>query len=248
MAAASQAQEIPKNDSTPSIMRRVVRRLRKCCSATHLFTYSLTAGEMGEPQRDQPSPGTQGGVRVPLEFKRILLSDDMEIDAIADIDPWRIPKSVSIDMLREGWVCLVAKKQGRVVACTWATVNDFTDQYLNRAFVLGPLEAYHWRGFCAAHCRGEGVFPQLLAYATGYIKSSYGKTSHLAIVRVKNEPIKHCLAKIGWRCVGRLGFVQVFGLRVHYLWGKWAFRMTKRRIFVQPWTRRQKDAAGGGTL
>ena len=33
--------------------------------------------------------------------------------------------------------------------------------------------------------------------------------------------------------VGRVGFLEVFGLRFHYLWGHSAFEETKRRFFIQ---------------
>ena len=174
------------------------------------------------------------GLAAQIDIKRVLLNDEKEIDELTEVDPWKVPKSFTLDKLREGWLCFVAKKDGRIVASTWAIVNhSFKDEFMNRYFILGSNEAFYWRGFCVPDSGLRGIYPWFSSNIRERIGNEYGKTRHLSFVRTTNVTIQRALTMIGCKVVGRAGFVDVFGVRFHYLWGHDAFKETRKRTFIQ---------------
>jgi len=221
------------------IVKRLRDRGRRHFSHVHLIVLASGAGVVPVIAQNQaPKSHGAGPAKeapgLPLDFKQVVLSDEEEIDELTRVDPWQIPKSFTIEKLRQGWLCFVAKADHRTVANAWSVVNHtFKEDFLNRNFVLGSDETYYWRCFCVPSCRGEGIFPRLLKYTLGYLKDNCGRTQHVTLVRANNASMKRSLTKSGWRCVGRAGFVEILGVRFHYLWGREAFRETGQRMFFR---------------
>jgi hypothetical protein len=220
-------------------LRGIVERLRnhgrRHFSQIHLFVFAADA------QAIRTATSASGGLMEmsrrltkSIEFREICSSDDLEIEQITQVDPWKFPKSVMVKQLREGCKCFIAKRQGRIVAytCIWAS-EGFRDDFLDRDFILGLEEAYHWRGFCIPTVRGIGVFPRLVAHAVECLERNYNKKWQIGSVRVTNRTMQQSLSQLGYEIVGRAGFVGIFGIRFHYLWGREAFKATRKRNFIR---------------
>jgi hypothetical protein len=73
---------------------------------------------------------------------------------------------------------------------------------------------------------------RLVIYLTEHIKCHYGKTQLLGIVRINNAGMVKTLGLLGYKVAGRLQFVEISGLRLHYLRGREAFAETRKRLFL----------------
>jgi hypothetical protein len=174
-----------------------------------------------------------------LEIKQLTLSDIEEIDELTGIDPWGITKSFTLKKLQDGWHCYVAKYQGRIVANGWIIIGpEVHDEFFRRSFTLADNEVLGWRGFCVPDFRGRGVSPWLNKCVVNNLALTTGINKSLAWVRVTNVAQLRTVLETGWSMVGRLGFIEIFGFRLHYLWGRRAFSATRKRCFIQRQKRR----------
>jgi GNAT superfamily N-acetyltransferase len=172
--------------------------------------------------------------KIELEIKEITAFDIDEIDELTDSDEWKISKQVTLKHLEEGWHCYIAKQKGQIVAINWIILlESFEEFYFKRQFNLSPNEAYHFRGWSIPQFRGKGVMPFLLRNNCDETALKYGKTRTYGWVNVYNYSQLRCLAKAGWTRAGRAGFIEIFGIRFHYLWGREAFKETKKRFLIQ---------------
>lgn len=155
------------------------------------------------------------------------------IDELSKQDVWNISKESTLAELKKGEIGYIARNEGKIVA-TWWTLFDsvFHDYYLNRDFTLAPDEAYHWRIWTVREYRGKGIVPQLSTHILEDISCRHHKSHHLCFVRTNNESMLNALSKTGWRRIGCAGMVEVGRVRFHYLWGREAFPMTKKRIYM----------------
>jgi hypothetical protein len=169
-----------------------------------------------------------------IEYQEVLSCNDKQINELTDIDPWNISRSASIEMLQKKWRCFVAKINNRVVACNWSIAGQsFRDEYLGRKIQIGARESYFWRGFCSLSHRGHGVQGLLIQHAVWLRHTEDGCRHHITMVRANNQSVKRCLDKCGWKVVGHAGFIEVLGVRLHYILGHNAFQETKQRIYFQ---------------
>jgi ribosomal protein S18 acetylase RimI-like enzyme len=210
---------------------RIVR-LRMC----RLFVFLLEV--TGTPEIDQPDDilvsRLHGVNPTQIVFKKVMPEEEGDIDQLTEIDPWHIPKQVSLDYLEEGWKCFVVKEADRILAGAWFKVDSHLyDGFLDRIFTLGPEEAYLYRGVTAPEFRGRGAYPWLVSQATLGLAFDCGKTRYYAFVRSDNRSANRALQKGGWRMAGRAGFVDFLCIRFHYLWGRDAFKETRRRTFLK---------------
>lgn len=230
------ALKVFRTEGLLGIVQRLKDRVRGHFSQIHLLVLASSSDSLPDvlARQDKRAQAMQRALATPLEFKQLLITDEQQIDELTEIDPWKIPKSVTIEKLGEGWLCFAAKRGDRILASAWIVVNrEFKDDFIDRYFTLGTGEAYYWRGFCVPDSRGRGIVPRIFFHTLEHVKREYGKTHHLTLVRSTNLTMQHTLTKIGWRVVGRAGFVQIFGVRLHYLWGREAFKETKKRVFFQ---------------
>ena len=174
--------------------------------------------------------------KVELEFKEITAVDNEEIDELTAVDEWKVPKSVTLRKLKQGHHVYIAKYQGRIVASQTLIMRDrFLDPVLMREFKMASNEAFYLRAFCIPEFRGRGIFPVLVRYCLRDAAVNYGRGNGLALARTNNRNILRSVApKIeGTFKIGRAGFIEIFGIRFHYLWGHEAFKETRRRFFIQ---------------
>jgi len=155
------------------------------------------------------------------------------IEGVVAIDEWSASKQDILAKLDEGWLCFAAKHGEQVVGCAWAyTGSAFEDTYMRRVFHLAGNEAYFWRFSCSRPFRGKGIIPALVNHMARDLAQERGKTKGLAITRTENKPMLRAYLKMGWPSLGRVGFLELAGLRLHYLFGNAAFPETKKRVFL----------------
>lgn len=204
-------------------IKDVARQIKRKPSVTHLYVFGI---QNCNSARVVP-PKCQTAIR------EININDITLIDELTEVDEWKIAKSVTLNSLQNEWRCFVGMVQGRIVGCVWTFLGaNFDDLYLKRRFYLNPNEAYFYRCFCTPEFRGNGILPFLWGSTCRDILPGMGKTAALAITRAKNKPMIRGYAKMGWSLVGRIGIIELAGVRLNYLWGKNAFELNKnKKIF-----------------
>jgi GNAT superfamily N-acetyltransferase len=171
---------------------------------------------------------------VELEFKEITAVDNDEIDELTRVDEWHTSKSFTLKRLEEGEHIYIAKHKGRIVAAqSIVTRDNFQDVVFRREFKIAPNEAYCWRAFCVPAFRGRGIFPALGRYYLPDMAFKYGRNNIFTIILTTNKSSLRTASKFGWVKVGRAGFVEIFGIRFDYLWGREAFKETRERFSIQ---------------
>jgi len=60
----------------------------------------------------------------------------------------------------------------------------------------------------------------------------YGRANGLTLVSPNNRSSLRSLVKLGWSRIERTGFIEIFGIRFPYLWGREAFKETRTRFFI----------------
>lgn len=169
-----------------------------------------------------------------MEFKEITAFDNDDIDELTAIDEWRVPKSVTLRKLKQGHHVYIAKYKGRIVASQTIIMRDrFQDPLLLREFKMASNEAFYLRAFTIPEFRGRGIFPIFGRYYLSDAAVRYGRGNGLTLTSTNNRSMLRSAPKFGWSRIGRTGFIEIFGIRFHYLWGREAFKETKRRFFIQ---------------
>jgi hypothetical protein len=169
-----------------------------------------------------------------LEFKQLTATDIEEINELTDIDPWNISKSVTLEKIQDGWLCYVVKYRGQIVANGWTKAGpEIYEPHLRRSFTLADNEAYDWRGFCVPAFRGKFVLPWLNNRVVNHLALTAGVIRHVGFVRINNPAMWRTFVAMGWSVVGRVGFIEIFGVRLHYILGRRALSKTKKRFFIQ---------------
>mgnify|MGYP005848572339 FL=1 len=170
-----------------------------------------------------------------LEIKEITTADQDEIDELTKIDEWNTSKLLTLRKLEEGWHVYIAKDQGRIVASQTVIINnEFEDPAFGRKFKLASNEAYYWRSFCMLAFRGKGIFPVLGRHCLTEVAQKYGRNNGLTVVSPSNKSMRRAMSKFGFKTqVGSVGFIEIFAFRLQYLWGRKAFKETRKRFFIQ---------------
>jgi GNAT superfamily N-acetyltransferase len=216
--------KILRIDAPIKFVKRVIGHLRRKPLQSHWVVLS------NKHRADVPPPICDAE----LEFREITASDNNEIDELTAIDEWKVPKSVTLRKLKQGHHVYIAKYQGRIVASQTVIMRDaFQDPLLMREFKMASNEHFSLRAFCIPEFRGRGIFPIFGRYYLNDAAVKHGRTDGLTLTSTSNRSMLRSAPKFGWSRIGRAGFIEVFGIRVHYLWGREAFKMTRRRFFIQ---------------
>lgn len=202
--------------------------------AFHLFVLKMpiesaaSAGHRGSDDRD---PGSD----FDFEMREITHLGDPDLDSLVALDGMR--KSFAVESISNNH-CYVAKREGRVVAATWSSRGPTCQvKELGRELGIPAQETYGWGTYCAPKYRGLNVVPRLVSHAISELARNHGKTACVGIVVTSNSRMLRAMGKLGFRKVGRIGYLQVGTFRLHYLIGSGAFRGTARRVLVERiWT------------
>jgi GNAT superfamily N-acetyltransferase len=225
VSLVTRAITILRTEGPTHLVKRIKDRLLLKPLQYHFYVFEY------KENPDTPPPICENG----LEIKEITAADDDEIDELTEIDEWKTSKSLTLRKLEEGWHVYIAKHKGRIVASQTVVMRDrFDDPAIRREFRLASDEAYYWRSFCIPAYRGRGIFPMFGRYYLTDVARRYGRSHGLIVVEHTNKSMQRACSKYGFKKrIGRIGFIEIFGVRFHYLWGREAFKETRRRFFIQ---------------
>ncbi|HUL21249.1 MAG TPA: hypothetical protein VLZ10_07325 [Thermodesulfobacteriota bacterium] len=220
----TRAISILRTEGPAHLVKRMKDRLFLKPLQMHCFVYmNKNCAELPLPRCD-----------VEVELREMTAADSDEIDELTAVDEWHTSKSSILRRLEKGEHIYNAKLNGRIVTSVSIVTKDrFVDPVFKREFQIGPDEGFCWRGFSVPSFRGRGILPVVLRYYLNDMALKYRKSNALCIVRTINESSIRSISKIGWVKAGRVGFFEIFGIRFHYLWGREAFKETRRRFLIQ---------------
>jgi len=240
---AKRMHNILETEGLKGFFRRTEGRLRSKWFTFHMFLHSLQFASVSDaleyPARLDPTIVRMlercQRILSDIRFKQVNESDEGEIDELTAIDPWgRQLREGIVEKLQEGWCCYVAKSGSRIVAFGWIKAGPkLYEPFFQRWFTLADDEVYAWRTFCVPDWRGRGLIPMLMKWMVNHLALTKGVTKYIGWVKADNVGQIHTLLQMGYSAVGRLGFIEVFGVRLHYVWGQKAFSLIKRLFFVQ---------------
>lgn len=215
-----------------AVVRKIIGRLVAKPERAHLAVFHYDLDYSRVPPAHEKAIA-RAARRLELVISRVTAEDDGDLDEITAIDEWKTGKEWSLQSLAEGWRCYVAKHRGRIVAITWVIVGGrVRDEPLEREFTLAPNEAYYYRAFTVPEIRGSGVMPLLGLHAVFDLPRTAAATRGVFVTNAHNRVMRKTVLSMGAQQAGVVGFVGLFGARLHYLWGRDAFRSTRRRFYL----------------
>jgi GNAT superfamily N-acetyltransferase len=242
-ALAKRMNHILMTEGLKGFLKRIEGRLRSKWFVFHVFLHSLQFASVSEalefPARLDPMTIRMlekcQSILSSITFKQVNESDEGEIDELTALDPWggHSRKGI-IEKLQGGWCCYVAKSGSRVVAFSWIKAGPkIYEDFFQRWLALADDEVYAGGAFCVPDWRGKGVSPMLTKWVVNHLALTKGVTKYIGWVKDDNVGQVRTLMQMGYRVVGRIGFIEMFGVRLHYVWGQKAFRLIKRLFFIQ---------------
>ena len=217
------ARVILRVEGLPGISRRVLQRLRRK-PRHHCFCVVSLPLDRSIPVRP---------LALEVEIHPLGLQDD---EYLAVIDALNENGNTCEDLLKrlsDGQRCFLAVDHGRIASWSWWQNGKFEIGSLGRRFQLAPHEAYYYDGFTPPEYRGKRIHAYLLAQAASAIGRSDGRTIGLAFIHTANHDSRHSSAAAGATHVGWVGFIEILGIRFHYLRGRHVLPATTRRLYFE---------------
>jgi len=215
---------ILKDEGIAGLMKQVIGRLSR--SPLH-FSYCIVALSL-DHLIQVPMPA------VDVEAAQIEATDDDDLEVLVNFGKYGGPKELLLQRLADGRRCYVAKSGGRIVSCNWVYEGEFDSAALARRLKLADDELYYTDVFTSPEFRGKGFMPYLMAQSVSDIKArNQHKTCALTFIVPDNKASLRGAAKAGFKRVGRVGWFEILGVRVHYLLGRNVLPETTQRIFIE---------------
>lgn len=170
---------------------------------------------------------------VAVHIKELTETDAEEIEEVAGFGFYGRSKADILQYLADGQRCWIAKCSSRTVACYWMQSRGFYDPYLKRRIELANSEEYHLGAFTVPEFRGKGILPYLHSHTSIVRSQADPNLRVLVIIRTNNTASLQVTRKEGYAIVGHIGFIEVLGIRFHYLWGSGAFPKISQRFFFR---------------
>jgi hypothetical protein len=167
-----------------------------------------------------------------VEVSQITQADDDDMQALADFHFYGQTKEDIARYLADGQRCVVARYRGRLISCMWILTGEFYDFALRRYFELGPEQEYWMGAYTLTEFRGEGIVPYLALRYVAARKQEHPDLHAVLFIDANNRSSLNAAHHIGCIRVGRVGFIELFGLRFHYLLGSHACPKISRRFFL----------------
>lgn len=232
---------VARHDGIRAAVRRAAARTLPAIQQDHFLVLRLPLQDTVRAPAIRATDDLRDQAETPLErttaylqFDELTGGDDPDLDALVTVDGWTTMRAARVRWLQDGARCFLAKRDGQVIGSSWYTTrHTYYEPYLKRELELSPDESYVWGNYCMPEWRGRGIIPQLMDYAMNQLAAENCKRELLGIVRSSNRSSLRALAKSGWERVGRIGFIEAFGFRLHYILGRKAFRNTRKPLFLQ---------------
>jgi GNAT superfamily N-acetyltransferase len=215
---------ILKEEGIAGLVKRIKRRLSR--KPVHFSCY-IVALSLDHSIR-VPAPS------VDVEIDQIKATDDNDLEMLVKFGEYGASKALFLQRFADGQRCYVAKFEGRIVSGNWVYEREWKPDDFGRRFKLADNEFYYDGAFTLPEYRGKGIISYLKAQSANDIKAhSQNKTRALAFILVSNKANLRSVAKVGFKRVGRVGWIEIFGIRVHYLLGRGVLPETTQRFFIE---------------
>ena len=218
------ARVILKAEGVTGLCKRIKGRLRR--KPLHLCGY-IVALRLDCPIRVPPPA-------IDVEIDEVEATDEDALEVLTQIDEWRSPKTHLLNRLQQGHRFYAVRYKGQIVGGLWCQDTEFDSDYLRRKFQLAVDEIYFYNAFVTPAFRGKGIVPYLVAECARRIKAHSPYIMRIvALIYVTNKASLRAAAKVGATRIGRVGFIELFGIRLHYILGRDALPATRRRFFFE---------------
>ncbi len=213
----------PNGDGASRLANRITGRLLSKPLFVHVYVLALNYEDM----KSLPPPPIE------LEIREVTEKDDGEVEALAGFRFYGQSKSEVLQYLEAGQRCWVAKHEDQVICCSWRATGHYRDYYFKRRFDLADNEEYLLGGWTSPAFRGMGIFPHVIAAAWHERSKSHPDWRAITFIRPNNRASLQTAHKMGLSVVGRVGFIEVFGIRFHFLLGRDVLPKTSNRVFFR---------------
>lgn len=218
------AADILRTAGWRGLLQRILKRLRR--KPLHRGGYVL-ALRLDRPFR-VPMP------KVDVTIERVTPDNRETIRALREIGGWGSEFEDLADRLAQGQMCYIARCEGQIASIELVLEGEFFDEYLERTFQLGENEICFYGGFTPVPFRGKGIHPYLQVECARDIASRDSrKTQVITFTEASNRASLRGLTKAGFVRIGRVGFGELLGIRLHYILGRKVLPATRRRFFVE---------------
>jgi hypothetical protein len=147
--------------------------------------------------------------KVPVETR--LLRPDV-LEAYARFRAQSAENGVPRRRLEKGDACIAAWLDGEIVSAAWYSSDTAWVDDIGRALRLAPGEVFGYDLYTAESQRGLGVASERGRWAAGYFRAE-GLRSVVAGLSPQNLPVQGPAQQLGYRTLGRAGFVRLGPLR-----------------------------------
>jgi ribosomal protein S18 acetylase RimI-like enzyme len=219
----SRTLSILNSEGIAGLMNRAISRLLRKPQLINLCVLKLDYKDIAK----LPPP------TIDLQIREVTETDDSDTETLAKFGFHGDSMVKILQYLADGQRCYTTKYKGQVISCYWHIVGDFYDYFLKRRFYLTDTEEYILGAFTLAEFRGKGILPYLIEESSRERVRNCPNLRAIAFVRVNNKASLRSFHKLGFKIIGRVGFVEILGIRFHFLLGRDALRKTTKRIFLQ---------------
>ncbi len=219
----NRALTILHGEGIAGLINRIASRLLRKPQLINLYVLKLDYKDIAK----LPPPS------IDLEIGEITEMDDSGLEALAAFHFYGHSKGEILQYLAGGQRCYIAKHKDQVISCYWRITGDYYDYSLKRRFYLAETEEYLLGFFTLAEFRGKGIFPYVLEVSSYERAQNCPDLRAIIFVRTNNQASLRSVHKLGFNVIGRVGFVEIFGIRFHFLLGRDAFPKTTRRNFFR---------------
>jgi GNAT superfamily N-acetyltransferase len=122
-----------------------------------------------------------------------------------------------LSRLAQQEICYLARLNGRIVGYLWVCYGDRVTEYGRTLFRMALNEIYYHNVYVVPEQRGQNICPYLTAIAGAELAREMGKTEAVLFIRWNNYSSLNASRKMGAMKVGRIGYLRLFGRKLHFL-------------------------------
>lgn len=176
---------------------------------------------------DAPLPEIDTRIPVTWEVGRDLATVE---DRVRELPPehW---SDVGDRLARHHW-CVVGMSDGVVAHAAWAGIGTFKAHWFDRWFRLPPTDAYLYGAYTQTAFRGLHIHPASAIERLRQMRE-HGIRRVYWFVDPSNHAARQLPAKLGGVRVGTVGYIEVAGIRLHYLTDIGHLTQSNPRLFVE---------------
>jgi GNAT superfamily N-acetyltransferase len=170
---------------------------------------------------------------IELRLEEITHPTDADINALVNIGFYTPTRNDVVTFLAKGHRCFVARYEGKIISCFWALTKEYYDHRLNRIIKFAENEVYCVGAFTLPEYRGKGILDYLYVNAARDYICTDDEHLALAFVDNHNRASLRAVDKMGFKKVGELNSISLFGFSLQYITGRNVLPETRPRILIK---------------